>query len=92
MELIKIGFNDVINVGSSESCSKYDFGIELAKQFGFINPQIKKKSIADHKFTAQRNSDLSLDISKISNLNIDVPDWRRSIIQFNHDNPNLIQN
>ena len=42
MQLVDIDFTGVINAGASTPCSKYDFGMQLAEEFGFDKSRIYK--------------------------------------------------
>ena len=82
MQLVQMDFTGVINVGSPKPCSKHDFGILLAEEFGISSSLIRKGSIANHSFSAPRFHKLDLNISKLSGLGIASPDYRLSIRQF----------
>ena len=82
MQLVDKDFVGVINVGSPAPCSKYDFGMQLAKEFELNLSRIRKGSIADHSFSAPRFYKLDLDIRKLSGLGITSPNYKLSIRQF----------
>ena len=82
MELVEMDFKGIINVGSSRSCSKYNFGIQLAEEFGLNSFLIQKGSLDDHSFSAPRFRKLDLNVSKLSGLDIAPPGYRLSIKQF----------
>ncbi len=82
MQLVEKDFTGVINVGSRTPCSKYDFGMQLAEEFGLNSLLIRKGSIADHSFSAPRFYKLDLDIRKLSGLGITSPNYKLSIRQF----------
>ena len=82
MQLVDIDFTGVINAGSPKPCSKYNFGIQLANEFGLNSSLIRKGSITDHTFSAPRFHKLDLDVRKLSELDISLPDYRLSISQF----------
>ena len=85
MQLIDRDFTHVINVGSPTPCSKYDFGMQLAEEFGLNLLRIRKGAIVDHSFSAPRFHKLDLDVRKLSELDISPPDYRISIRQFARD-------
>jgi len=85
MQLVDKDFTGVINVGSPTPCSKYDFGMQLAKEFELSLSLIRKGSIVDHSFSAPRFYKLDLDVSKLSGLDISPPEFRHSIRQFARD-------
>ena len=82
IQLVEKDFTGIINVGSSAPCSKYDFGIRLAEEFGLNSSVIQKGSISDHTFLAPRFHKMDLDTSKISSIGIESPDYNHSIKQF----------
>mgnify|MGYP001301422921 CR=1 FL=1 len=82
IQLVEMDFIGVVNVGSPKPCSKYDFGIQLAKEFGFDKSCIRKGSIADYNFVAPRCNKLDLNISKLLGLGIASYDYGYSIRQF----------
>tara|TARA_A100001011_G_scaffold400317_1_gene514071 strand:+ start:1581 stop:2456 length:876 start_codon:yes stop_codon:yes gene_type:complete len=82
MQLVDMSFSGIINVGSSVPCSKYEFGMQLAKQFSFDQSLINEGSISGYTFNAQRANDISMNTQMISELGISVPDYKESIIKF----------
>ena len=87
MQLINKDFTGVINVGSPTTCSKYDFGQGLADEFSFDTSYMRKGSIADYNFEATRHNNLTLNISKLSNLGLTAPDYRESLKKFSQNTP-----
>ena len=85
LHLVETDYVGVLNVGSSEPCSKYEFGISLAKCFGLDTSTIKTGSIADHNFGAPRCNNLVLDVSKLSYTGLTVPDYKESFIRFSQN-------
>ena len=85
MQLIEMDFKGLINVGSLKPCSKYDFGMQLAKIFGFNSSHIKKRLIDNHPFLAPRFVNLGLNVKKLLSLNIQPPNYELSIRQFSRD-------
>ena len=55
----------VYTCASSDSCSKFEFAIKIARQFGFNERLVVPISIDDHPFEATRGKDLSLDVEHI---------------------------
>ena len=82
MQLADMDFSGIINIGSPLSCSKYEFGIQLAEEFGFDKSLINKGLIDDHDFEAQRPKNLKLNTEKLNHLGIKIPDYRESIKKF----------
>ena len=79
MHLVEIDSSGVINVGSSKSCSKYEFGLLLAVEFGQDTSYIRKGLMSDHSFSAIRSNKLDLDVSKLKDMSIAPPDLRHSM-------------
>jgi len=79
MQLFEMGFTGIINVGSPSPCSKHDFGMRLAGEFGLNSSRIRKGSIYNHPFSTPRFHKLDLDITKLISLGITPPDYRDSI-------------
>jgi dTDP-4-dehydrorhamnose reductase len=76
-------FRGVYNVAGRELCSKYDFGIGIARAFGFDTGNISRGSISDVQFKAPRPKNLSLDVSKLERaLNRSLPDLKSGIERF----------
>ena len=86
IDLIKLNFRGLINVGSSNSCSKYEFGVALAERFNFDKSLINKTSLDDFVFKAKRPKNLQLNIQKIQKLGIALPSYKDSIKNFMADN------
>ena len=85
MKLVNLDFSGIVNVGSPETCTKYEFGMQLAETFGFDQSLIRKGTIKDHKFNALRSNDSSLPIEKIDGLALYIPDFQSSIKSFYND-------
>ena len=85
MHLVDKDFTGVINAGSPTPCSKYDFGIHLAEEFGFDHVLINKGAISDHNFVAPRHNKLDLNISKLSYMGLTAPDYRESLKRFSQN-------
>ena len=89
IQLMELEFSGVINVGSPLACSKFDFGIQLAEEFGFDHELIKKGSIAGHDFDASRPNNLILNTQKLDDLGITAPDYEISIKKFKENQPGI---
>ena len=58
---------------SSDSISKYDFGIQMAKVFGLSDSNINRASVEDMNFKAGRPKNMALDSGKLAdNLKRDI--------------------
>jgi dTDP-4-dehydrorhamnose reductase len=82
LQLLEVNSSGVINVGSSTPCSKYEFGLQLSKEFDFETSFVKKGLMSDHSFVALRSNKLDLNVSKLINLGITPPDLRHSMKIF----------
>jgi dTDP-4-dehydrorhamnose reductase len=82
MQLVDMDFTGVINVGSPSTCSKYEFGLQLAEDFGFDESFITKGSIKEHQFSAERSAKLDLNCNLLAGMEIKIPDWRQSLKLF----------
>jgi dTDP-4-dehydrorhamnose reductase len=82
MHLVEIDSSGVINVGSSTPCSKYEFGLLLAVEFGQDTSYIRKGLMSDHSFPAIRSNKLDIDVSKLIEMGIAPPDLRHSMRKF----------
>ena len=87
MQLFHMDFNGVINVGSLAYCSKYDFGVKLAEEFGFEKRLIRVGSIEEHSFKAPRGSKINMDFSRFMDIPIIAPDWKQSLKTFMMEAP-----
>ena len=74
----------ILNVAGIERCSKYEFGILLAKLLGFDTSLIIPTKMDSYNFKANRPKDLSLSTNKFSeNFNYKLPNLKESLISFN---------
>ena len=89
MQLVRMYFTGIVNVGSKEPCTKYEFGKYLSEVFEFDKSLITKGSIADHDFAAPRPNNLTLNSQKLVDLCIVVPDYKTSIKIFYKNRPLL---
>ncbi len=55
----------IFHIGAPDKCSQYQFGLELACQFGFRSELIHPSNLAESKLMGRRGKDLSLDSSKV---------------------------
>ncbi len=82
MQLVEIDFNGVINVGSPKPCSKYGFGLQLARGCDLDSSLIQKSLMIHHSFSAPRPPSLDLDVGKLLSEGLVVPDYEQSINIF----------
>jgi dTDP-4-dehydrorhamnose reductase len=75
-------FSGIINIAGSERCSKYEFGIELAKICGFDPGHIHPTKIVPDSFKTPRQQDLTLSVEKFRKIfKMDLPNLHQSIEQ-----------
>ncbi len=67
-ELLRVNVSGIVNVCASESISKYDFAVFVAKRFGFKADQVKKIKVGNRGLVAPRPNYLSLDNSLLRSL------------------------
>jgi UDP-4-amino-4,6-dideoxy-N-acetyl-beta-L-altrosamine transaminase/dTDP-4-dehydrorhamnose reductase len=76
----------IYNCGSIDSCSKYEFALQIADWFGLDRSLIKSISIDDFNFKAERGKNLSLNVNKLQRaLDYKLPTINHSIEQFYRD-------
>jgi len=74
----------LFHCASVNHTSKFDFGIEMAKEFNFSCQNINKVSIDASGLKTARPKNMSLDVSKLSNaLNYQLPGFRDAIKSMN---------
>jgi len=75
MSLYSQEYTGIVNVGSSEICSKYEFAQKIADVFNFDKSLIQPVSVEDVNLKAPRSKDLSLNVTRLENLlGIRLPD------------------
>ncbi len=78
----------IYNCGSADSCSKYQFAMNLAAKFGLNEKLIEAGSLDDCIFIAPRGKNLSMDSGKIQKrLGLCVPGVQASIRSLYRDAP-----
>lgn len=81
--IIATDFSGIINVAGSQRCSKYEFGIELAKIGSFDTSRIIASQIAPDSFKAPRQPDLSLTHQNFERIfHKKLPTLRESLLRF----------
>ena len=74
MKLFEKDLNGIYHTVSSETLSKYDFGVRLAEKFEFDPELITPVSISDAGLVASRSNNLTLSTEKITtDLGIEMP-------------------
>ena len=87
MQLVRMDFIGIVNVGSKEPCTKYEFGMQLSEVFGFDKSLITKGSITEHDFAALRPNNLTLNPKKLIDIYFTVPGYKRSLNKFYENRP-----
>ncbi len=68
----------------AQPMSKYDFGLAIARTFGFDPALISPASVTDGGLTAARSPNLSLDTSKLkAAIGGALPDFEKGLLKFN---------
>jgi len=76
-------FSGIINIAGSERCSKYEFGMILAKIAGIDARTITPTTITENSFKAPRQPDLSLSPMKFQRLyHKKIPGLRKNVERF----------
>lgn len=82
-KVAKSDYVGVINIAGSQRCSKYDFGMALAKIFNLDPTQINPVKIKPNSFKVRRQKDLSLSTEKFKRIfNQDLPNLREGLQRF----------
>lgn len=64
----ELGAKGTMNVASSDALSKYDFGVEIARQFGLDSSLIAMQGPAEGEHATSRTRDLSLNTDLVASL------------------------
>lgn len=65
LELADCGASGVFNIVGRDRLSKYEFGLQVAKTFGYTTHRIRPISVNEMEFKAKRPNDMSLDCTKV---------------------------
>lgn len=83
VRMLEKGLSGLYHVVGSEALSKYDFGVRIARQFGFDPSLVIPKSVEESGLKARRSHNLRLSIHKLSTaLGQEVPGVSTGIVQF----------
>lgn len=81
--LVDGGARGLFHVAGGERVSKYEFGLELARQAGFPTTNVRRGSIDDAKLAAPRPKDMSLSTERAAaSLGRPLPGVRDGIARF----------
>lgn len=74
VRMLDKGLSGLYHVVGSQSRTKYDFGVLVARQFGFDPQLVIPKSVEDSGLAARRSHNLRLSVNKLStDLGIAIP-------------------
>lgn len=77
------GLSGLYHVVGSEALTKYDFGVKIARQFGFDEGLIRPISVEESGLTARRSRKLRLSVHKLStDLGMEFPSVSTGIEKF----------
>lgn len=65
--VLKSDFSGIVNIAGSERCSKFEFGLRLARLTGYDASIITPAEVSGTSFKAPRQPDLSLSVTKFEN-------------------------
>ena len=83
LEMVSKDLSGVYNTVSAESLTKYDFGVSIAKKFGFDPGLIEPISVFDGGLKAARSPKLTLSTQKlVTALGHPLPDQERGLARF----------
>ena len=81
--MLEKGLSGLYHVVGSEAMTKYDFGVKIARQFGFDEKLIRPISVEESGLMAKRSRKLRLSVHKLSTaLGVDIPDVSTGIKKF----------
>ena len=85
-ESYRKGLSGIYHVGGRERCSKYEFGMALARTFALDPGNLTPGVLADVPLRAPRPKDISLDVSKITrDLGRPMPTLAEGLRRFRDD-------
>lgn len=85
-EMIDLDAKGIYHVFSSEYQSKYEFGVSIAKRFGFDPELVRPISWKDGGLAAKRSPNLIMNTEKLRNLlGHDLPDQQENLDYFYRD-------
>ena len=94
-KIINNPISGLYHCSSSDSISKYDFGMQMAKIFNLPNSNINRISVEGMDYKAKRPKNMTLDIEKINSaLKYDFPSVIDSIVlmKMQYDKKNKLLN
>lgn len=83
VRMLDRGLSGLYHVVGSESQTKYDFGVQVAHQFGFDHQLVIPESVEESGLTARRSHNLRLSVHKLStDLGIEIPGVSTGLQKF----------
>jgi dTDP-4-dehydrorhamnose reductase len=81
--MLEKNLNGLYHAVGPQAISKYMFGVEIARKFGFNQSLISPKSVSSSGLTAKRSQNLSLSIHKLStDLGQPLPEFFPGLDEF----------
>mgnify|MGYP001009140757 CR=1 FL=1 len=90
--IIANNISGILNVGSKEYISKYQFLVKVAKVFNITKSLIIPKSIEDINFAAMRPRNTTLNLKKFQDVFKEVPSIDEGIMKLRNDYDNFFSN
>ena len=83
LKMLKTGLSGVYHVLSSDTMSKYEFGLEIARRFSLDGGLIAPVSVMDSGLQARRSPNLTLSVDKLTrDLDLTPPEISTGIERF----------
>jgi len=83
VRMLEAGLSGLYHVVGSEALTKYDFGVRIARQFGFNDRLVQPVSIEKSGLKARRSRKLRLSVHKLStDLGFEIPGVSTGIQKF----------
>jgi dTDP-4-dehydrorhamnose reductase len=83
VRMLERGLSGLYHVVGSEALTKYNFGVRIARQFGFDEGLIRPISVEESGLTAKRSRKLRLSVHKLStDLGLEIPGVSTGIEKF----------
>jgi dTDP-4-dehydrorhamnose reductase len=83
LSMLEKGLTGLYHVVGTQPMSKYQFGVEIARKFGFDESQIDPKSVLSSELTARRAHNLRLSTHRLSaDLGYEIPRFSTGLDDF----------
>jgi len=83
IQVLEKGLSGLYHTVGSEALTKYEFGVRIARQFGYDETLIQPISVEESSLTAKRSHNLRLSVHKLSAaLGIEIPGVSTGIEKF----------